>query len=188
MNANFFLVNEFLVLEKKTFQKVIYHVRAVWAKVILLNHVLNKILKFHLVSWCGNFVETHIALRDWVESPETLRKFHVSTKYPRQYLGWNYGILYSDVGLDCITERPAVVRNITHLCRPYLNQPYKPNKRYLTPKIIHTLPKIVSNNIKNKFEIFNSNELQNKGSDFILVTSDVTKTLALKGNFSCRFV
>ena len=88
VNTNFFLVNEFLVLEKKTFQKVIYHVRAVWAKVILLNHVLNKILKFHLVSWCGNFVETHIALRDWVESPETLRKFHVSTHEISTPVSW----------------------------------------------------------------------------------------------------
>ena len=39
---------------------------------------LRKILKFHLISWCGNFVETHSFCRVSGDSPETPRKlpFH----------------------------------------------------------------------------------------------------------------
>ena len=35
---------------------------------------LLKIPKFHLISWCGSFVETHNFLRVSGDSPETLQK------------------------------------------------------------------------------------------------------------------
>ena len=56
---------------------------------------LRKIPKFHLISWCGNFVERqsfHIASG---ESLETMRKLYLSTKFPHQDIRWNYGTLYS---------------------------------------------------------------------------------------------
>ena len=47
---------------------------------------LHKILKFHLISWCGNFVESTVSAECRVnrELPETLRKLRVSTKFSQQ--------------------------------------------------------------------------------------------------------
>ena len=39
--------------------------------------------KFHLISWCGNFVERH----SFRESPETLQKLCVSTKFLTMKVG-----------------------------------------------------------------------------------------------------
>ena len=55
------------------------------------------ILKFHLTSWCGHFVETHNFR--WVsrELPETMRKLCASTKFPpHQDIRWNFSIFCSD--------------------------------------------------------------------------------------------
>ena len=43
----------------------------------------------------GNFVETHSFFRVFGETHETLRKLHVSTKFPPQEISWNVGILRS---------------------------------------------------------------------------------------------
>ena len=56
---------------------------------------LDKILQFHLISWRGNFVEAHNFRRILVESPDTLRKLSISTKFPHQEITWNFGILHS---------------------------------------------------------------------------------------------
>ena len=44
---------------------------------------LRKIPEFHLISWCENFVERHSFRIDSGESPETMRKLCLSTKFPR---------------------------------------------------------------------------------------------------------
>ena len=44
---------------------------------------------FHLISWCENFVESHSLRR---ETPKTLQKLNVSTKFPHQEISWNFGI------------------------------------------------------------------------------------------------
>ena len=52
-------------------------------KAMIFNLTYNSIiLKFHLISWCGHFVETHNF--HWVsrELPETMRKLCASTKFP----------------------------------------------------------------------------------------------------------
>ena len=59
--------------------------------VFYINKALRKISKFYLISWRGNFVETHIV------SEELLAihwKLFVSTKFPHQEIRWNYGIFY----------------------------------------------------------------------------------------------
>ena len=38
---------------------------------------------FHVISWCGNFVERQ----------ETMRKLYLSTKFPHQKIRCNHGIL-----------------------------------------------------------------------------------------------
>ena len=56
---------------------------------------LRKILWFHLIFWCGNFVERHsflIVPGDW---PETMRKLCLSTKFSHQEIRWNQGIFLS---------------------------------------------------------------------------------------------
>ena len=45
---------------------------------------LRKIPKFHLISWCGNFVEKHRVFRVLGDSAEPLRKLSLSTKIPHQ--------------------------------------------------------------------------------------------------------
>ena len=57
---------------------------------------LRKIPKFHLISWCGNFVETHSFCKILSESPETLGKLKVPTKFPHQKIRWNFGISHSE--------------------------------------------------------------------------------------------
>ena len=58
---------------------------------------LSNILKFHLISWCGNFVKRHSFRRVLGDSPEIMRKLCLSTKFPHQKIRWNYGILCSDL-------------------------------------------------------------------------------------------
>ena len=53
---------------------------------------LRKIPYFHLISWCGNFVKI---AQNYGESPETMRKICLSTKFPHQEIRRNYGILCS---------------------------------------------------------------------------------------------
>ena len=64
---------------------------------IIWNHSQprRKILKFHLISWCGNFMETHSFNRVSSDSSETLWNLYVSSKCPHQEIRWNYGILCS---------------------------------------------------------------------------------------------
>ena len=56
---------------------------------------LRKIPYFHLISWCGNFMERHSFRIVSGDSPETMRKLCLSTKFPHQEIRWNYGILRS---------------------------------------------------------------------------------------------
>ena len=56
---------------------------------------LRKIPKFYLISWCGNFVERYNFSRILGDSPETLSKLCLSTKFPHQVIRWNFGILRS---------------------------------------------------------------------------------------------
>ena len=46
---------------------------------------------FHLISWCENFVETHSYRIVSEDSPETMRKLCLSTKFSHQEIRWNYG-------------------------------------------------------------------------------------------------
>ena len=50
---------------------------------------------FWLISRCGNFVQRHSFRIVSGESPETLRKLWLSTKFPHHKIRWNYGILRS---------------------------------------------------------------------------------------------
>ena len=59
-------------------------------------HSMCKIPKFHLISWCGNFVKTHSFRRVSGDSSETLQKLCIFTKYKNQEIRWNFGILCSD--------------------------------------------------------------------------------------------
>ena len=54
---------------------------------------LRKIPKFYLIYWFGNFVERHSFGTVLGESPETLRKLCLSTKFPHQEIRWNFRIL-----------------------------------------------------------------------------------------------
>ena len=56
---------------------------------------LRKILLFHLISWCENFVESHSLRIVLGDSPETIRKLCLSTKFFGQEIRWNNGILRS---------------------------------------------------------------------------------------------
>ena len=56
---------------------------------------LHKKLYFHLIFWCGCFVETHSSCRVSEESSETLWKLCLFTKFAHQEIRWNYGILHS---------------------------------------------------------------------------------------------
>ena len=58
-------------------------------------NLLLKVPKFHLITWCTNFVKMHSFLRVSGDTPKTLRKLWASTKFPHQKNRWNYGILYS---------------------------------------------------------------------------------------------
>ena len=49
-----------------------------------LIRALRKILQFHLISWCGNFMERHSFRIVLGHSPETMRKLCLSTKFPHQ--------------------------------------------------------------------------------------------------------
>ena len=44
---------------------------------------LRNIQRFHLIPWCWNFVERHS------ESPKTLRRLCLSTKFPHHEIRWN---------------------------------------------------------------------------------------------------
>ena len=60
-----------------------------------LTVTLRKIPKFHLIYWCGNFVERHSFHRVSSKSPETLQKLCLSTKFLHQKIRWNLDILRS---------------------------------------------------------------------------------------------
>ena len=54
---------------------------------------LRKALKFHLIFWWGNFVETHRFHGISGESRETVQKLIVSAKFLQEKTRSNYGIL-----------------------------------------------------------------------------------------------
>ena len=47
-----------------------------------------KYRNFHLISWCGNFVERHSFRIVSAESPKTMGKLCLSTKFPHQEIRW----------------------------------------------------------------------------------------------------
>ena len=48
-----------------------------------------------VISWCGNFVERDSFRKVSDDSPETMRKLCLFTKFPHHEIRWNYGILRS---------------------------------------------------------------------------------------------
>ena len=48
--------------------------------------------QFHLISWCGNFMENHSFRIVSVDSHKTIQKLCFSTKFPYQEITWNYSI------------------------------------------------------------------------------------------------
>ena len=56
---------------------------------------LHKIPQVQLFSWGAKFLETHSFQRYLNESPETLQKLCVFTKFPHQKIRRNFGILRS---------------------------------------------------------------------------------------------
>ena len=66
-------------------------------------YTLRKILKFHLITWSENFVETYSF--HWVSniSSENLRKIGVSTEFPHQEIRRNRANLWSDKSHSDIT-------------------------------------------------------------------------------------
>ena len=45
---------------------------------------LLKIAQFHVITWCGNFVERHNFRIVLAYSPKVMRKLCISTKFPHQ--------------------------------------------------------------------------------------------------------
>ena len=60
-----------------------------------LKRTINKNPKFHLISWCGNFVERSSFRRVSDDSTETLQKLCLSTKFPPYVIRWKFVILCS---------------------------------------------------------------------------------------------
>ena len=48
--------------------------------------------QFHLISWCGNFMENHSFRIVSVDSHKTIQKLCFSTRFPYQEITWNYSI------------------------------------------------------------------------------------------------
>ena len=64
------------------------------SKLFLVNlQSLHKILYLHLISWCGNLAERHSFRIVSGDSPETMRKLCLFTKFPYHEIRWNCGIL-----------------------------------------------------------------------------------------------
>ena len=62
---------------------------------ILMAQFLTHCVKYWnltLTSWCGNFLERHVFCIVSGDSPETMQKLCLSTKFPHQEIRWNYGI------------------------------------------------------------------------------------------------
>ena len=87
--------------EKKTYFRLSF-VQPMWGNTMTrqcqqcsrtLCLALRTIPKFHLMSWCRNFVETLIFHRVSGDSRKTLGKLCVSTNFPHQEIRWNYSIL-----------------------------------------------------------------------------------------------
>ena len=55
-----------------------------YAAASVIKTTLHKIPKFHINSWCGNLAERRIFRRVSGESPESLRKLCLSTKFAYQ--------------------------------------------------------------------------------------------------------
>ena len=65
-----------------------------------------KILKYHLISWCGNFVERHSLRRVLGESPETMRKLCPATKFPHQ-----------EIKRELLFEKYQRLKAVDHFCK-----------------------------------------------------------------------
>ena len=61
----------------------------------LMQLLLRKIPKFHLISWSGNFVEKDIFHRVLGDSSETPQKLYLTPKFSHQEIRWNLDILRS---------------------------------------------------------------------------------------------
>ena len=65
--------------------------------------------EFHLISWCGNFVETHKFRRGSGDFLKNLRKLCVSKKFPHQEIRWNYSVSCSGMSTDVSGDLAANV-------------------------------------------------------------------------------
>ena len=54
-----------------------------------------KVPQFHLIFWCGNFMERYNFSIISGESPKNMRKPYLSIKFPHQEIRWNYRIFRS---------------------------------------------------------------------------------------------
>ena len=107
---------------------------------------LRKMPKFHLISWCGNFVERQSFHTFSSESPKTIRKLCLSTKFPNLEITWDYGILRSIFDWRKIEY---LINHITkyNICNQKINAFFKANLLWATPdlnwqkkqKLSHTL-------------------------------------------------
>ena len=78
-------------------QLILYNILRVsrWYWTVFLNWSMTKtwlckIPKFHLISWCENFVETQNFQRVAGVLSKTLRKLYVSAKSPQRKIRWDY--------------------------------------------------------------------------------------------------
>ena len=59
------------------------------------NLSLRNIRNFHLIFWCGSFVERHSFRRVSGKLSGSLQKLYLSAKFPHQKISWKFSILRS---------------------------------------------------------------------------------------------
>ena len=86
----------FAIAHWTLWQKHYFFITCFWHSWVLTFFVsLLEIPYFHLMSWCESFLERHNFRVVLGESPETMRKLCLSTKFPHQEIRWNYSIFRS---------------------------------------------------------------------------------------------
>ena len=114
---------------------------------------LQKIPQFHLISWCGNFVERYSFGIVLGESPKTMRKLCLSTKFLHKKLGEITVFFCGEFFYDSLTSTShdiintascsieTISRSITVLC-----QISEGSSETITPVYWTTLPQVKWNN------------------------------------------
>ena len=118
---------------------------------------LRKVPLLHPISWCGNFVESHSFHIVSGDSPETMRKLCLSTKFPHQEIRWITVFYAVDVTRETSSFNFWYMEYKTDVSWPVKLHWLTFDKKLTSPKYIQERKQLAVRQLQEHVKIYNIN-------------------------------